>query len=503
MNHKSLVALITVFLPTFAFCADEPVPKTDSNWIIQPEKLKTTFHTVNVAGKEIQYSATAGPLDLHDDKGNIKAKIFFVAYTKNDSDSSRPITFAFNGGPGSSSVWLHFGAFGPKKILTPEEGQTVIPPYRWVDNEQTILDLTDLVFIDPVGTGYSVPTDQSSNAFYDVNADIASVGDFIRDYITYFKRWLSPKYLVGESYGTTRAAGLGEYLQETNGIYLNGIVLISTALNFSTLSLQSSGMNYVDLLPCVLTLPSYTAVAWYHEKLPGQKGKTLETIIQEAKLFANKQYLEFLMNGDTFSEKDYSEMADALHNFTGLPKDLIARKNYRIDLQTFSTELFPGKTLGFYDGRYTGYYTNIDRINFFEDPSVININGIVTAVTNAYLRQELDYNGGASPYKILNLEANMKWDFSVGSPAALDVTPSLRRSLVVNPSLKIFVASGIYDLVTPFSGADYCFTHLGLPKIFYSNVQLEDYPAGHMMYLDKAVHVKLKNDLVKFYLSAD
>ncbi len=508
LKNWIIYSIAVLALPALTCSKEEPqapaqatspaeTSKQTPHWIIQPEKLKQSTHMIQLGSEKISYTATAGPLNLYDENGKVKATIFFVAYTKIGAEKNRPITFAFNGGPGSSSVWLHLGAFGPKKILTPEEGQTIAPPYRWADNQDSLLDLTDLVFIDPVGTGFSEASKDQKDHFFELENDISSVGDFIRDYITYFDRWLSPKYIMGESYGTTRAAGLGDYLQGTNGIYLNGMVLVSAVLDFETFLFSTD-----NWLPYVTSLPSYTAAAWYQKKLGGFA--TLDEAIEKSSEFANNTYAPFLFKGGIVSEEDKKKIAGSLSLFTGIREDLILQKNLRIDLSIFNVELLPGKTVGNFDSRLTGYYTDVSRTGYEEDPSVTMYDGIFTAVSNEYIREELGYDGGCAPYKILNLDVNQKWNFTVGKmPTYVNMMDSIRRALIVNPELKIFVASGIFDLVTTFAGTEYSFAHLNLPEKYYNNVQIKRYLGGHMMYLDAKAGRQLKADLTGFYKSGN
>ena len=501
---KYLSYFVFFTLTTIKVCSedaaaqDEDLVKTESvkKWVIQPEKLSQTLQTVQIAGKQISYNTTTGPLELRDEQGEVKASIFFVAYTKSKEDpDQRPITFAFNGGPGASSAWLNLGAFGPRKI--PDlDLQSPSPPYHWVDNQDSILDLTDLVFIDPVGTGFShaEPIDNSKK-FFEVEKDIESMADFIRDYITYFNRWLSPKYIAGESYGTTRAIGLAERLQE-DGIYLNGLVLISVVVDYQNLLFQ-----YDNNLPYLLSLPSYTATAWYHKKLGGKDKLTLQEATESAKDFAYHDYCLALLQGDKLHQDKKNQVVRTLSELTGLTPEVITRNNLRISPDVFTLELFKDQkqVVGSYDSRMIGYYTDGDRTAFEEDPSIRNIFGIFAGVFNAYLRQELQYEDGYSPYKMISIDVHSNWDFSSSGPFALNMIQSISRSMIMNPKLKIFVASGYYDLVTPFNNAGYSFDHLNLPEPFHKNVTLEKYEAGHMIYLNPHSLQKLKMDLDKFY----
>src|SRR5215471_12556230 len=278
------------------------------------EKMVQTKHTIKIGGQEIKYTATAGTILLKLEDGTPKASVFYIAYTKDDvSDTAkRPVTFTFNGGPGSASIWLHLGAFGPRRVEMGDAGSLLPPPYKLVDNEYSLLDVTDLVFIDPVSTGYSRPVPgESANQYHGIQQDVESVGDFIRLYATRNKRWTSPKFLAGESYGTTRAAGLSGYLQQRYGMYLNGIILVSSILNFQTAEFDTG-----NDLPYILYLPTYTAIAWYHKKLPADLQADLQKAIQESKAFAIGEYQDALTAGDTLPAAKRTEIAQKVARLT-------------------------------------------------------------------------------------------------------------------------------------------------------------------------------------------
>src|SRR5690242_21531292 len=321
------------------------------------EKMVQTKHSVRIGGQEIKYTATTGTILLKLEDGTPKASIFYVAYTKDDVNdlTKRPVTFTFNGGPGSASIWLHLGAFGPKRVEMGDAGALLPPPYRLVDNESSMLDVTDLVFIDPVSTCYSRATPgESPNQFHGVQEDVQYVGDFIRLYTTCNKRWSSPKFLAGESYGTTRAAGLSGYLQQRYGMYLNGIILVSTILNFET-----AEFNTGNDLPYILYIPTYTAIAWYHKKLPADLLKDLHKTLEESENFAKGEYATALMEGDALPAAEHTEVVRKLARLTGLSPDYIERTNLRVEIERFTKELLRSerRTVGRIDGRFTG----IDR----------------------------------------------------------------------------------------------------------------------------------------------
>jgi carboxypeptidase C (cathepsin A) len=460
------------------------------------EKSVQTKHSIRIGGQEIKYTATAGTLLLKLEDGTPKASIFYVAYTKDDiSDASqRPITFTFNGGPGSSSVWLHLGAFGPRRVQMGDAGSLLPPPYKLVDNEYSLLDVTDLVFIDPVSTGYSraVPG-EAPGQFHGVEQDVQSVGDFIRLYATRNRRWASPKFLAGESYGTTRAAGLSGYLQERHGMYLNGIVLISTILNFET-----ARFDVGNDLPYILFLPTYTAIAWYHKKLPADLQGDLQKAVEESKHFARGEYLDALMAGDTLSAARRAEIAQKLARLTGLSQTYVDECDLRVQIFRFTKELLRSerRTVGRIDGRFTGVDRDAagDRPDY--DPSIAAITGPYSAMLNDYVRSDLKFESDL-PYEILTGRVQ-PWSFAPYENRYLNVAETLRGAMTKNPFLHVFVGKGYYDLATPFFAADYTFDHLGIDPVLRSHLSGAYYEAGHMMYAHMPSLAKMKQDIAQF-----
>src|SRR5262249_11091525 len=364
------------------------------------EMFSETKHTVTIGGKPISYTATAGNLVIKEENGKPKASMFFVAYTKDNMTDAgqRPITFSFNGGPGSSSVWLHLGLLGPRRVVVDDQGNPLPPPFKLADNPDSLLDLTDLVFIDPVTTGYSraVPGEDDKQ-FHGVQEDIQSVGEFIRLYTTRYKRWSSPKFLIGESYGTTRAAGLSGYLQEQDGIYLNGIMLISTALNFQALDFATG-----NELPYILYVPSYTATAWYHKKLPADlQSLSLQDVLKQSETFASGEYATALMKGNTISDSEAKDIAQKLSRLTGISQGFILEANLRLHLDRFTKELMRSDrlTVGRLDSRFTGRDADAAGEAYSYDPSYAAIQGVFTSNLNSYLRGELKYESDL-PYEI-------------------------------------------------------------------------------------------------------
>ena len=460
------------------------------------DKAVQTKHSARIGGQEIKYTATAGTTVMRTEEGDAKATIFYIAYTRDDvSDfSQRPIMFTFNGGPGSSSVWLHLGAFGPRRVDMGDAGALLPPPYKLVDNESSLLDVTDIVFIDPVSTGYSRPAPgESPNQFHGVQEDVQSVGDFIRLYATRNKRWASPKFLAGESYGTTRAAGLSGYLQQRHGMYLNGIILISSVLNF-----QTSDFNSGNDLPYILYLPTYTAIAWYHKRLPSDLQSDLKKAVQESEDFANGDYTVALMAGDSLPSAKHAEVVKKLARLTGLSEEYIERTNMRVEIERFTKELLRGqrRTVGRIDGRFTGIDLDAAGETPEYDPSIAAIMGPYTGALNDYVRGDLKFDSDL-PYEILTGRV-APWSYKPYENRYVDVGETLRTAMTQNPFLRVFVAKGYYDLATPFFAADYTFDHLGLDPSLRGHITGGYFESGHMVYAHLPSLAKLKQDTAQF-----
>ena len=457
-----------------------------------------THHEIKIDGKPFRYTATTGYMPMKDESGKLKANIFFIAYAKEGASTRRPVTFTFNGGPGSSSVWLHLGAVGPKRVLMTDEGQPLPPPYRLVDNDSTWLSFTDLVFIDPVTTGYSRPAQgEKPEQFHGVEEDIQSVGEFIRLYATRYARWASPKFLAGESYGTTRAAGLSGYLQERYGMWLNGIVLISSALNFETIDFAVG-----NDLPYILFLPRYTTAAWYHKRLAPELQANFGKTLEESERFASTEYTLALMKGAKLSEAERRDIVGKLARLTGLSPKFVEANDLRVTLPRFTKELLRDqrRTIGRLDSRFEG----IDRDTAGEyseyDPSYAAIYGPYTAMLNDYLRTELKYENDL-PYEILTSRVR-PWHYGTAQNRYVNVAETLRGAMSQNQYLKVFVAAGYYDFATPFFAAEYTFNHLQLDPTLQKNVRLEHYDSGHMAYIHKPSLEKLAKDIAAFYREA-
>jgi len=472
------------------------------------DDIVTTQHTIRLNGKDLSYTATTGTLVLKEESEKTgdksgesegekaRAVVFFVAYTRNEvkDPASRPVTFSFNGGPGSSSVWLHMGLLGPKRVLMDEIGNPTPPPYRLVENDFCLLDETDLVFIDPVSTGFSRPVPgEKAKIFHAFKKDIESVGDFIRLYVTRFERWSSPKYLIGESYGTTRSAGLSGYLQDRHGLFLNGIMLVSSVLDFSTLRFTPG-----NDLPYLLFLPTYTAAAWYHQRLPEDLQQDLQSALSESRQFASGDYNLALMKGAGLSAEEREKVVQKLSRLTGLSQDYIQRTNLRINIHRFCKELLRDerRVIGRLDARFKGIDRDAAGELYEDDPSMVNIMGPYTATFNDYVRRELGYRNDL-PYEILTGKVN-PWSYAEYENQFVNVAETLRHAISSNPYLRIHVANGYFDLATPFLATEYTFNHLMLDESLYPNISMSYYEAGHMMYIHLPSLEKLKGELAHF-----
>jgi carboxypeptidase C (cathepsin A) len=461
------------------------------------EKTSKTAHSITINGQTIKYTAVAGTTVLKKEDDTPTASIFYIAYTKDDvADlSKRPLTFAFNGGPGSSSVWLHIGALGPKRVVMDPEGNPAPPPYKFTDNEYSLLDLTDLVFIDPVSTGYSrAVAENTARNFHGMKGDIESVGEFIRLYTTRNGRWESPKFLAGESYGTTRAAALSGYLQGDLGMNLNGIMLISSVLNFGAIRFDPG-----NDLPYPLFLPTYTATSWYHKKLPADlQAAGLQKAIDESRRYAAGPYTAALFKGDSITTEERAAVIKNLARLTGLSPQFIDESNLRIRGGRFEKALLRDqrRTVGRYDSRLEGVDEDAAGSNPEYDPSYASVQGAFTAAFNQYVRTDLKFDTDL-PYEVLTGRVN-PWSFQDYENRYVNVAPTLREAMTQNPALRVFVGAGYYDLATPFFSAEYAVSHMGLDPKLRDHISIGYYEAGHMMYTQLKSLQKARQDLGKF-----
>jgi carboxypeptidase C (cathepsin A) len=464
------------------------------------EKVSVTRHSMVIGGQPVAYTATAANAVLRDDDGKAKASLFYVAYIRDSlkDPGTRPVTFCFNGGPGAASLWVHLGAFGPKKVERDDEGMGSVPPGRLVDNPDSLLDVTDLVFIDPVDTGYSRPAPgEGGQQFHGLKQDIEWVGEFIRLWITRNERWASPKFVAGESYGTTRAAGLAYYLNDRYGMALNGIVLLSSILNW-----QNEDFHVGNDMPYIIHLPTYAATAWYHKKLPPELQGDLKKTLDEVEVFARGEYAQALMMGDLLPEVRRREIAAKIARYTGLSADYVLDSNLRLEIFRFTKELLrrEGKTVGRLDSRFTGNDLDAAGENPEFDPAGVALDSPYAAAVNDYLRRELGYKEDKVYERISDRVS--PWSFGDYENRYVNMAEVLRQAMTRNPRLRVLIASGYYDFATPYFDAVYTVDHLGLPAELRGNVRITHYEAGHMMYIRQAEHEKLKREVAALIAGA-
>jgi carboxypeptidase C (cathepsin A) len=462
-----------------------------------------THHKTTVEGRALAYTATAATIDLKNDKDEPIGRMFFVAYTLDGvtDPKARPVTFCFNGGPGSSTLWLHMASFGPIRVETSDAAPTPPPPYAVVENEDTLLDRTDLVFIDAIGTGFSrILAKGEGKDFYGTDADIAAFSQFIERWLSQNERWSSPKFLLGESYGTTRAAGLLQHLDE-KGIAFNGAVMVSSYLNAWD---DFNGPSFSNDLPYALYLPTMTATAWYHDKLSPRPEK-LEPLLDEARRFALGDYLHALAQGSHLGAAERDAVVATLHRLTAMPENFLRQANLRIAQSRFEKELLRGqrRTVGRLDSRFLG----IDHDAAGERPESDAADdafaaAFVTSV-NAYVRETLGF-ATDDLYRPTNYaEVGKDWDNRHGGgrrPAPMpDVAEDLRQAMSANPHLRVFLANGWFDFACPFFETEYSVSHMGLEPELEKNLVWGYYPSGHMIYVHPDSRRQMKRDLASFY----
>jgi carboxypeptidase C (cathepsin A) len=472
------------------------------------DNIVKTRHKTKIGGKTLAYTATCGTWVMHEESDKDgehlgqkpKATIFFTAYTLDSPTSSahpqtRPIMFCFNGGPGSSSVWLHLGVLGPKRVLLDKEGNAGAPPYQLVDNAYSLLADTDLVFIDPIGTGYSRMIEgEKTKEFHEYQRDLDSVGEFIRLYVSRYERWASPKFIAGESYGTTRASGLAGLLQDKYGMYLNGLLLISVALDFQTIR-----FDHGNDLPPLIYLPTYAATAWHHKKLAKDLQKmSLVKLLKEVENFAMTEYATALFQGDKLPAVQFNSMAEKVARYTGLSMEYVKSTKLRVQIQRFCKELLrtEGKTVGRLDSRFTAMDRDSAGEQFEFDPSYAAIGGVFASTFNDYVRRHLKFATDLDYRVLAGFYQNWGWkDFA---NRYVNIGETLRAAMNKNPHLKVYVGNGYFDLATPHFAADYTVNHLMLDPTLANNISIHYYEAGHMMYAHQPSLIKMADDMRRF-----
>ena len=507
----SLLALFSLLLASFAddskpaaeSAEKKPAEKKEDEKKDAPpiEKAKEKDGAVTIAGAEVKYISQTGMLPVLKEDGTPRASVFYVYYAAVDAAGkrlsttqagSRPITFCFNGGPGSAAVWLHFGGLGPKRVDLPPDGLQHASVARIVDNPNSVLDATDLVFIDPVGTGISrAAKGEKPEQFFGVEEDIAAIGEFVRLFTTREQRWESPKYLCGESYGVLRAAGLVNFLQENHGMYLQGLVLLSGLVSFQTLSADAG-----NDLPFILALPTLTATAHYHKKLPPDLQADLAKAIAASRAFAQGEYATALLRGRTIAPPDRKRIAEQLARFTGLTAELANDAALRIHPSVFRERLLraEGKILGRFDGRVLSEDADQLANNPEFDPSFTNVIGPFSAATNAYIRAQLGYESDV-PYRVLT---GLNWNYGRFAGRYASTAGELAEAMKSNPQLRLLVLVGLRDLAVPPDAMRYSLDHLDIPASRRANIRWSEYESGHMMYLLKSDAEKLRADIAGF-----
>jgi carboxypeptidase C (cathepsin A) len=471
---------------------EKPEPPADD--------LVTTSHTLRTPSGELAYTATAGRIVVRHEKhtdGTFDghephAEVFLVAYTLDGAEpGTRPVTIAFNGGPGSSSVWLHLGLFGPRRVVMGDAGALTPPPWGLTDNEESLLSHSDLVFIDPVSTGYSRAVEGGKPAeFHGFTGDVETVGEVIRLWVTRNERWLSPKYLAGESYGTLRAAALAEHLQDRYGMYVNGLMLISSVLDMGTIRFTEGNDR-----PYPLFLPTYAAIAHYHGRHPN---RTLAEVLADAADFAAGDYPWALAQGNRLPAADLDRVAARLAALAGLDEAYVRRVRLRIEHQRFFRELLreAGRTVGRIDGRFTGWEADDGGEVPGYDPSIAAITGPYTAAINSHVRTALGYANDL-PYEILTGRVQ-PWSYKEFEGRAVSVVGKLSAAMRANPHLRVHVACGYHDGATPYFAAEQVLAALPIPGGLRDRIEVRYYEAGHMMYVHEPSRLQQSADLAAF-----
>jgi len=470
--------------------ADGPTP---SAW--------RTSHSIVLDGETLTYDAVVGSIILRDTDESPTGELFYTAYLRTNGGraSARPIIFSYNGGPGSASFWLHMGIMGPRRVVTPNVGQQAPPPYPLVDNGYTVLDRADIVMIDPIGTGFSRPIGETEGSdFWGLDEDAESLTQFIRRFLSETGRWNSPRYLLGESYGTTRSAVLARHLQNAN-IDLNGIVLVSTVLDFNTITFPPGAQ-----IPYIVNLPSYAIAAAYHDALPGGRPSDMPAFMAEVEAWALTDYARALLAGSRLDPAERARVLERMHAYTGLDPDYLEKADLRVSAPQFEKELLrdEGLIVGRLDARFSG--PTGDRLDTTpnHDPQSTAISSAYTSVFNTYIRDELGYDGDRE-YVPSGMAGPWNWERrggggGFGFEGTPNVAPDLAEAIQRNPRLEVLLVSGIYDLATPYFAAVWTMDQMGLPADLRDNISREDFAAGHMMYVEERLLPQWRQMLLEF-----
>lgn len=517
-NMKKSVALLAIALLGVYGAAPPAAAKPPGKHAAASENSpppqaveSVTQGTVTIGGSKIDYVATAGTIILKDNRGRPTGSMFYVAYAKSGvkDKGHRPVTFFYNGGPGSSSVWLHMGAFGPWRVVTSDHSHTPAAPYSTVSNEYSLLDVTDEVFIDAMGTGYSriIGKDEGGAGqpkdFYGIDADVASFAQFITLYLSRNDRWNSPKYIYGESYGTLRSAALVDYLGERDSTDINGVILQSTVLSHLTNRFWAN-----NDVPYEVFLPTYAATAWYHHRLPNQPAE-LQPLLQQVEQFALNDYAAALNAGNSLSSDQFNAIAAKLHEYTGLSTAYIEKANLRITDQEFFNQLLAdqNETVGRLDSRFAG--PSIDPLSeeALYDPQAAAISSAYAAAFNSYVHETLKFDsdrgylleGRVNPWSLIHMDPVTRRPQDGFASVAVDLAQAMKR----NPDLQILAQNGYYDLATPYFGTVYIMNHLAIPPELRSHIHMEFYDSGHMIYVHAAALKKLHDTTAAFIRATD
>lgn len=494
------VAFIGAGLPARADEPDNahpPAQKTPAIPSQVPDAV--THHSVTVDGRAIAYTARAGTITLHNDKDQPTARMFYTAYTADGVTdlNRRPVTFAYNGGPGSSTIWLRMASFGPVRVVTADGTAGGPPPYRLLENQYSLLDKTDLVFIDAPGTGFSRLIGAGTpKEFFGVDQDVAAFSQFIQTYITKFDRWNSPKFLFGESYGTTRSAALVDVLQHQD-VSFNGVLLLSSILSFG-LDYSRSTIAAGDWA-YVLYLPTEAATAWYHHRI--NRNVALDTFVEESRRFALGEYMNALAKGADLSASEKAGVVQRLHDFTGLSQSYIRESNLRVPYYRFQNELLrgQGKSVGRLDSRFETYNLDSAAEGPDWDPADVSLSAPFVSTFNHYVREDLKYDTDAHYYPTHYDFVSRAWDLKHAREEPPNVAPDLAEAMTTNPHLHVFSANGYYDFATPFFATDYTLRHLNLNPSLQKNITYGYYDSGHMVYIHEPALAKFKADVAHWY----
>lgn len=497
--HALAILLLLLLAPGFPLAPDGPataLAAQEQEEDVQPARWASE-HSMSLNGETVDYEAVVGSVILRDNDEDPIGELYYTAYfrTNGEDSATRPIVFSYNGGPGSASFWLHMGIMGPRRIQTPTVGPQGAPPYPLVDNQHTLLDIADIVMVDPIGTGFSKPLgDTPGSVFWGIDEDARSLTQFVRRFLSRHGRWNSPRYLLGESYGTTRSAVLARHLQGAN-IDLNGIVLVSSVLDFQTIQFAPQ-----TVVAYVTNVPSYALVAAYHDALPGGAPADMDAFLAEVEEWAITDYASALFAGSTIDPGERSRVIDQMHRYTGLSPEYLDLADLRVTAPEFRQELLRdrGLQVGRLDARFTGPIGEpLDRTPTHDVQSSA-ISSAYTTAFNAYLRDELGYDGDME-YTPSGGTGGWNWQRGGGGRGETpNVTPDLAEAMFRNPDLEVLLINGTYDLATPYFAAVWSMDQMGLPPELRAQIQRSDFPAGHMMYVEESLLDQWRDVLVEF-----